>query len=450
MKIKHNYLPFNIFGADNYKLHKPCRLIEAFAGIGSQYKALSQFNDVLPIEHYKIIEWAVNSIEAYNALHIGDKTDYGYGLTKEDMIKRILGVSVDYVSPLSADALLKKPIGWIKNVYNNVVATNNLVNISNVHGKDLDIVDKDKYSYILTYSFPCQDISGVGKRAGLDVGTRSGLLWEIDRILAELSAEDSLPDVLMLENVPDLLSPKYKEGLSSFLNHLTDLGYTNFIHKLNGYDFLIPQIRVRVIIISILDKKASYSFPSARPIENKLNDFLENYHDINPNCFLSKPFRIDSMPTAPNIDTGVGDTLQKQIIDMLITSNTLRENDVIFHSWSKNRIIKRKSKVKIMNNNLSPTLTTHIEGMGVVVNVGDDLLAIRKFTPKESLRLMGFQDDDYNKLLNIGQSEHTIFHESGDSIVVPMLIGVFGMLIMDETMVDYKIRQYVSLIKEKR
>ena len=96
---------------------------------------------------------------------------------------------MNYNEPLSKETLNKKPIEWLRNAYNNIIATHNLVNIMEVKGKDLGELPKDQTS-ILMYSFPCQDLSLAGLRKGMetsqkDGGTRSGLLWEIERILVE-------------------------------------------------------------------------------------------------------------------------------------------------------------------------------------------------------------------------------------------------------------------------
>lgn len=172
----------------NYKITKPIRLIEFFAGIGAQAKALEVLG--IPFESYKICEWAYNSILAYNAIHIKDFTDYSEGKTKDELIAYLSGnISTDYNNPCDCS---KKSLEWLKNAYNSCIATHNLMNIMNVKGEDLGIVDTNKYEYVLTYSFPCQDLSLAGKRKGMSVsqkdgGTRSGLLWEVERILTELS-----------------------------------------------------------------------------------------------------------------------------------------------------------------------------------------------------------------------------------------------------------------------
>ena len=114
------------------KIDKPIRLIEFFAGIGSQFKALKQLTD--KIESWKICEWAYNSYCSYNAIHIKDFTDYSKNLTKEELINKVRGTSTNYNDPLTDSQLQKKPIEWLKNAYNNIKATHNLVNIMEVRG----------------------------------------------------------------------------------------------------------------------------------------------------------------------------------------------------------------------------------------------------------------------------------------------------------------------------
>ena len=136
---------------------KPIRLIELFAGIGSQFKAIKQLTD--KVESWKICEWAYNSYCCYNAIHIKDFKDYAEGLSKEELIKKVKGTSTNYNEPLTDKQLKSKSLEWLRNAYNNIIATHNLVNIMEVKGGDLEIVDTDKYEYIMTYSFPCQDLS---------------------------------------------------------------------------------------------------------------------------------------------------------------------------------------------------------------------------------------------------------------------------------------------------
>lgn len=178
------------FGKEKKVITKPIRLIELFAGIGAQAKALEVLG--VPFEHWKICEWAANSIKSYNAIHIKDFNDYSKGKTKKELVDYLQGnISTNYNDPCDVS---KKNEEWLRDIYNNCIATHNLMNIMKTKGGDLEIVDTDKYEYIMTYSFPCQDLSLAGQRKGMatsqaDGGTRSGLLWEVERILDELSRE---------------------------------------------------------------------------------------------------------------------------------------------------------------------------------------------------------------------------------------------------------------------
>lgn len=215
-----------------YKITKPIRLIELFAGYGSQYLALKYLG--ANVKHYKICEWAVKSIQAYNDLHIQDYFDYSGDLSDDNILKVLveLGVSINYNEPATREQLKRQNF---RKIYNNIIATNNLVNIQNAKGEDFKIVDKDQYDYIMTYSFPCQDLSLAGKGKGMaDTSTRSGMLWEVERILNELKETNSLPQILLMENVPQVHGTGNVEHFNKWQLALEKLGYKNYFQDLNG------------------------------------------------------------------------------------------------------------------------------------------------------------------------------------------------------------------------
>ena len=168
-----------------------------------------------------------------------------------------------------------------------IKAINNLVNIQQVTGKDLDIIDTDKYCYIMTYSFPCQDLSsaGLGKGMAKDSGTRSGMLWEVERILNEIVTEKrELPQVLVMENVPQVHGTKNKEHFIKWIKSLESLGYKNYYQDLNAKNYGIPQNRNRCFMVSVLGNY-SYQFPKEKQLEILLKDILED--EVEEKYYLS-------------------------------------------------------------------------------------------------------------------------------------------------------------------
>lgn len=265
-----------------YKITKPIRLIELFAGYGSQYLALKYLG--ANVKHYKICEWAVKSIQAYNDLHIQDYFDYSGDLSDDNILKVLveLGVSINYNEPATREQLKRQNF---RKIYNNIIATNNLVNIQNAKGEDFKIVDKDQYEYIMTYSFPCQDLSLAGKGKGMaDTSTRSGMLWEVERILNELKELNQLPQILLMENVPQVHGSDNVEHFNKWQLALERLGYKSYFQDLIATDYGIPQTRNRCFMVSILGDY-SYCFPKPIPLKLKLKDMLED--EVDEKYYLS-------------------------------------------------------------------------------------------------------------------------------------------------------------------
>ena len=441
-------------------INKPIRLIECFAGIGSQFKALKKvFGD--KIESYKIVEWAYNSIIAYNNIHLKDNTDYAKDLTKEELISKIRGISTNYNEPLSEEQLKRKPLVWLQKAYNNIKATHNLIDIMKVKGADLEIVDKDKYEYILTYSFPCQDLSNAGLGKGMDLsqadgGTRSGLLWEIKRILEELNKTNSLPQILLMENVPMLISKNHIHNFKKWDNFLTSLGYKNYTECLNAKDYGIPQNRDRCFMVSVLGDY-NYTFPRKQELKLKLKDMLEETVDekyyLTPKQIVDiqgwkayeKPLeqleKTDKKQVSPTITTRSGAyaagmilvkddiELKQKVCREILNKGLIKQFEIIDYSYSNARLKELQNNYlqirNIVNNDCSCTITTSVENFGICVedNV-EKYLRIRKLTPKETTRLMGFEDNDYNAMKQ-DLSDMAIYHCCGDSIVVNVLESIF-------------------------
>ena len=213
------------FTTPKFKIDKPIRLIELFAGIGSQAQALKNLG--ANFEHWRVIEWDRFAIASYNAIH-------GTNFTTKD--------------------------------------------ISLTHAVDLGITDREKYTYIMTYSFPCQDLSLAGKQRGMSKGnnTRSGLLWEVERILDECG--DNLPQVLLMENVPQVIGKNNIKDFQSWRRKLESLGYSNHVQLLNSRNYGIPQNRNRCFMVSLLGDW-HYTFPKPFELKLRLKDLLEDKVD---------------------------------------------------------------------------------------------------------------------------------------------------------------------------
>lgn len=147
-----------IESAKQFKVNKkPIRLIETFSGIGAQAAAMDRLN--ANYEAYKTSEWDVNAVASYKSVHNhDDHTDYSANMSDEEITDILFNkfcISGDGKTPLSLDTIKRKGEAWRREVYNNFRATNNIGSIVTAHAEDFEIVDKDKYDYMLTYSFPC-------------------------------------------------------------------------------------------------------------------------------------------------------------------------------------------------------------------------------------------------------------------------------------------------------
>lgn len=180
-----------------------------------------------------------------------------------------------------------KPESWIRRVYNNIIATNDMVDITKTKGRDFWMDDRENFDVFMSYSFPCQDLSLAGKLRGMDSdsGTRSSMIWQVGRILHEMKEMGQLPNVIMLENVPNLIGEKNRVNFNIWLNILEELGYMSYFKVLEATDYGIPQTRKRVFVISILGEY-SYEFPQGWKLTKCLNDFLET--DVDEKYYLSE------------------------------------------------------------------------------------------------------------------------------------------------------------------
>lgn len=271
-----------------FKIDKPIRLIELFSGVSSQAMALRDLG--AEFEHYLTCEWEVNAVASCKAIHFGnDDIDYSAKYTEEELVDILfgMGISANGINPLTKEQISKhrNRSRWLRKTYNDIRATRNLVNIMAVKGSDLGIVDTDKYTYVLTYSFPCQDLSLAGKRKGMSkgAGTRSGLLWEVERLLNEV---EHLPQTLLMENVPQVVSDKNIADFHSWVAFLESKGYKNYGKILNAKDYGVAQNRKRYFMVSVLGDY-NYNFPQPIELTGAMKDYLEP--EVAENYYINTP-----------------------------------------------------------------------------------------------------------------------------------------------------------------
>ena len=325
-----------------------------------------------------------------------------------------------------------------------------------IHGtefetQDITRWDKDIQVDLIMHGSPCQDFSVAGKQAGGDIGTgtRSSLMYETIRIVNKLK-----PKYVIWENVKNLLSKNHIHNFNNYINIMCEGGYNSYYKILNAKDYGIPQNRERVYTISIRkDIDKGFEFPPKEELKLKLKDMLEDVVDENyyvtdkmkkyildldeKQCNTKWSNRTNEGKINPSIAYTLGVRSaggnQRACVSNFILDNTDDEITV--------------KSLKIKNNTKLGYLEAH-EGDGVYTNITNkrgtvqpqtiqtittrrDLgvvekgLKIRKLTPKECWRLMGFDDKDFEKAKNTGMSNTQLYKQAGNSIVVNVLEKIF-------------------------
>ena len=248
-----------------------------------------------------------------------------------------------------------------------------------------DVPDHD----LFTYSFPCQDISVAGKGKGFskDSGTRSGLLWESERII-----KAKKPKYLLMENVKNLISKKFMPGFVEWVLALEELGYSNYYEVLNAKDFGIPQNRERVFMVSILGEHEPYVFPKPIKLEKRLKDVLED--EVDEKYYLDDERAQQLIATITDVkDTdGVIEPEIKQIGNT--TPNPKRENPQTGRTYDAD--------------GLAPTLNTMQGGNRQPQIIEPKIVASRGRGTNNEQRLEVNKDDTSNTLTTVEKDNYVL------------------------------------------
>lgn len=333
-----------------------------------------------------------------------------------------------------------------------------------IHGEvhnfgDISKIEKLPYCDLLTYSFPCQDLSIAGHQKGINKDTRSGLLLEVERLLLKAKENRTLPKYLLLENVKNLVGKKFIKDFERWLSFLNSLGYYSNWEVLNAKDYGIPQNRERIFVVSSLENM-HYKFPKPVELKSKMKDLLEEkvdgkyylsekylkcFSDMkNRNGFTRgerfNPRKLEECNTAFAITTRAGARPTDNFIIQKghgFNKGGIKENIVpalTKSSWHENNFVAninpsgKGMNGNVYRTNLSPTLTTN-KGEGIKILQNNDY-RIRKLTPLECWRLMGFRDLDYYAAKSIGTSNAQLYKQAGNSIVVTILEAIFRNLFL--------------------
>lgn len=370
---------------------------------------------------------------------------------------------------------------------------------------DVTKVDTGKLPRIdlLTWGFPCQDISVAGRLKGIVEGeTRSGLYYEGFRILKE-----TMPKISIIENVKNLVSKRFRADFESMLEDIERLGYNNYWQVLNAKDYGVPQNRERVFIVSIRKDvdNGSFRFPEGFALTKRLRDILEP--EVENRYYLKKliieykacksyiqwdssgkkansqqdrAYSIEGIaPTITRSNTGgnkaqiiieeadhhikVSQATKKRYAEAyegdsinLTQPNSKTRRGMVGKQIANtietrpNQAVVLKKDIKAVqvgqlygtevepnpqagrvfdSNYISPALDT-MQGGNRMPKVTDfeQGLRIRKLTPKECWRLMGFDDTDIEKAQSVGISNSQLYKQAGNSIVVNVLEAIFVQL----------------------
>ena len=256
---------------------------------------------------------------------------------------------------------------------------------------------------LITHGSPCQDFSIAGHQKGGDkgTGTRSSLMWNTVDIV-----EYCRPKVALWENVKNLLSKKHRHNFDRYLEIMEQMGYNSYYQVLNAKDYGIPQNRERVFTVSIRkDVDKGYVFPEPQELTLRLKDMLED--EVDEKYYINKTWKYSTKDKHDVNEIAQIEGINYKVVRSITDVNKVcRCLDTMGGG-------QREPKI------LEPVKTD----TGVAVSK-DNEYRIRKLTPRECWRLMGFTDEQFDKAAEVC-SNTQLYKQAGNSIVVNVLEEIF-------------------------
>ena len=357
----------------------------------------------------------------------------------------------------------------------------NAIHGTNFEPQDVKQWDKKVEVDLIMHGSPCQDfsIAGKGKGGNEGSGTRSSLMYETVRIVSSLK-----PKYVLWENVKNLLSEKHRYNFDMYLDKMEELGYRNYYQVLNAKDYGVPQNRERVFTVSIRkDIQEEYKMPEPKPLELRLKDILEDQAD--EKYYISDKLleyflenskaqtkKGNNWKFKPQDGNGIGFTVRikagarvddnyvtvKQIGNL--TQNANRENPQRGRLYDQSGVSPTLNTMK--GGNRQPFIPILLGGIGEMKSnngtqyyqqdrvyssesvamahpanlpegsykyqIGD--MIIRRLTPRECWRLMGFDDEAFEKAREVN-SDTQLYKQAGNSIVVDVLEAILTNLLIN-------------------
>ena len=414
--IKKNYLDvYKKYEFDLQKIREELgleklKIFDSFCGIGALHQSFKEFG--FPIELIGVSEVDVDVIISYAIGHVKgyleSENTFNYP-SEPEMREYLMNINVgwDFKKKKSSIPRLKKD--KLYKCYRACIMMNNLGDISTLDPNEIEDFD------MFNFSFPCTNISVSGKQEGFkdEDGkiTSSGLyVYGINVIKAKK------PKFIMIENVKNLIQKKFINDFYDIVKEIEELGYKCYypIGKdkptcLNAKDYGIPQNRERIFVICIRnDIPINFEFPEGFDNGIRLKDILEE--QVDEIFYLSQEIqnrfkRNNSKDVMSNKVNTVGTTAPE--------FRTIGQRDIVYG----------------INGMMGTLVATDYKQPKQIIDVSNN--KVRKLTPKECWRLMGFRDEFIDKCIDYGISNSSLYKQAGNSIVVTVLYFIFRELFKD-------------------